>query len=259
MTTRPDNIWNSALYDAKHAFVFGYGEELVEILAPERGERVLDVGCGTGHLTKKIAESGALVIGLDSSPEMIAAARSNYPDIEFRLADAANFKFDESFDAVFSNAALHWVKRAEGAVRCTSEALTQFGRFVVEFGGYGNVKLVTSAFESSVREATGAEVQAVNYYPGIAEYSTLLERYGLEVQSALLFDRPTRLEGGESGLRGWIDMFRGSLLAGVPAGDRERVLAATEAKAREKLFRDGSWWADYRRLRIVAVKKPSEV
>ncbi len=253
-----DNIWNSALYDSKHAFVFEYGEELVRVLAPQRGERILDVGCGTGHLTKRIAESGANVIGLDSSDEMIATARANYPDIEFRLADASDFKFAESFDAVFSNAALHWVKRAEEAVICMARALVPFGRLVAEFGGIGNVKLVTSAFESSVREATGAEIEAVNYYPSIAEYSTLLERHGLEVQSALLFDRPTKLEGGESGLRGWIEMFRGSLLAEVPSQEREGVLTATEAKLRQELFRDGSWWADYRRLRIVAVKKRTQ-
>ena len=254
MESKPDNIWNSELYDTKHAFVFRYGAEMVELLAPQPGERILDVGCGTGHLTKRIAESGAIVIGMDSSPDMIAAARAKYPDIEFRFADAADFEFDETFDAIFSNAALHWVRRAEDAVICMTRALAPLGRFVVEFGGEGNVERITSALETSVRDATGAAVDAVNYYPSVEEYSTLLQRHGLEVQSAKLFDRLTRLEEGESGLRSWIEMFRGSLISEIPVWDRERVLSEVEAKLRQELFREGSWWADYRRLRIVAVK-----
>jgi trans-aconitate methyltransferase len=110
--------WDSSLYDQKHSFVFKYGEEVLALLNPQRGERILDVGCGTGHLTKLIVEAGAEVVGIDSSPEMIEAARAACPDINFVVADAANFSFTEPFDAVFSNAALHWVTEAEQAVVC---------------------------------------------------------------------------------------------------------------------------------------------
>ena len=253
-TAPPSTQWNSELYDSRHAFVYRYGEDLIDLLAPKPGERILDLGSGTGHLASKIAKRGATVTGLDSSPAMVQTARKNYPEIEFVLADAAEFKFDEPFDAIFSNAALHWVKKAEDAIVCMARALKTGGRMVIEFGGNGNVRLLTQGFEQTVSEITGKTIDAINYYPSISEYSTLLERHGLEVQSALLFERPTKLEGGESGLRSWIEMFRGTLLSSIEESNRERVLVAAEGKLRSVLFRDGSWWADYRRLRIVAVK-----
>ncbi|MGH6628953.1 MAG: class I SAM-dependent methyltransferase [Burkholderiales bacterium] len=127
--------WDSSLYDDKHSFVTKYGEGVLELLAPQPGERILDVGCGTGHLTQLIAGAGAQVTGMDNSAEMIATARAGHPDLRFVVGDAADFFFDEPFDAVFSNAALHWVHRAEEAVICMSRALKPGGRFVVEFGG----------------------------------------------------------------------------------------------------------------------------
>jgi len=247
--------WDASLYDGKHAFVFKYGEELIELLAPQPGERILDVGCGTGHLTSRIAEAGAKVTGLDSSPEMIASARAAYPALDFRLADVADFRFGELFDAVFSNAVLHWVKRAEDAVRSMSRALRPGGRFVVEFGGYGNVAHIDSTVEEAIREVAGREGVPIKYYPRISEYSTILERNGLQVASALLFDRFTRLEEGELGLRNWIMMFRGELLSEVTDEEREQIFRTVEGKTREVLFRDGSWYADYRRLRITAFKE----
>ena len=247
--------WDASLYDRKHAFVFRYGEELIELLAPQRGERILDVGCGTGHLTSKIAKAGAEVTGIDSSPEMIASAREAYPGLHFRIADAADFTFNEPFDAIFSNAMLHWVKRAEDAVVSMSRALRPGGRFVVEFGGRGNVSQIDSAVDAVIREVVGHEVVASKYFPSISEYSTLLERNSLQVRSALLFDRPTRLEEGELGLRNWIMMFRGELLGELTSQEREMVFQAVEARTRATLFHDGTWFADYRRLRITAVKE----
>src|SRR5262245_52964189 len=113
-----DNDWNPALYQEKHAFVFEYGKDLLALLAPKPGERILDIGCGTGQLTRQIADHGVAVVGLDYSAQMIEAAKENYPDLEFLVEDASDFAFDNPFDAVFSNAALHWVNRAEKAVQC---------------------------------------------------------------------------------------------------------------------------------------------
>ncbi|HYE71933.1 MAG TPA: class I SAM-dependent methyltransferase, partial [Blastocatellia bacterium] len=121
--------WDSSLYDQKHAYVTKYGEGVLDLLNSQAGERILDVGCGTGHLTKKIAESGAEVVGIDSSAEMIEVARTTYPEINFVVADATDFSFDKPFDAIFSNAALHWVKPPEQAVICMSRALKSGGRF----------------------------------------------------------------------------------------------------------------------------------
>lgn len=134
--------WDSELYNQKHAFVFKYGEDLLALLDARPGERILDVGCGAGQLTAMIAASGADVTGMDSSPEMIATARAAYPEISFVIADASDFSFAEAakvYDAIFSNAALHWVERAEDAIVCMSKALKPGGRFVVEFGGKGNI------------------------------------------------------------------------------------------------------------------------
>jgi trans-aconitate 2-methyltransferase len=147
--------WDTSLYDQKHAFVFKYGEELIGVLDPQRGERILDVGCGTGHLTSRISDRGAYVRGIDNSVEMIESARAAYPQIDFRVADAADFAFPEPFDGVFSNAALHWVKRSEDAVICMSRVLRPGGRFVVEFGGFGNVRRIYTAIEAAVKEVLG--------------------------------------------------------------------------------------------------------
>ena len=179
--------WNAAHYETRHHYVTDYGSSVVKLLDPKPGERVLDLGCGTGRLTREIADSGAEVAGIDSSPDMIARARKNYPELRFELADALTFQPEEPFDAVFSNAVLHWVKPPEGAVKTIARALKPGGRMVVEFGGKGNTQ--------SIVEAIGSHPW---YYPSIGEYASLLEANGLQVVSAVLFPRPTRVDG-ESG------------------------------------------------------------
>ena len=143
--------WNANLYEQKHAFVWQYGTEVLKILAPQPGERILDLGCGTAQLTAQIAAAGAHVIGLDSSPAMIEQARSNYPELQFELADARDFHFAEPFDAVFSNAVLHWISAADRVARSLFLALKPGGRFVAEFGGRGCVREIRAAS----RVATG--------------------------------------------------------------------------------------------------------
>lgn len=247
--------WDTELYDRKHSFVTKYGEDVLALLDAKPGERILDVGCGSGHLTRLIADAGAEVIGFDSSAEMIATAKEAYPTINFIVADASDFSFDEPFDAVFSNAALHWVERAEAAVICMARALKPGGRFVVEFGGKGNIAGIATALEQAIRRLHGREVNAVNYFPSIGEYSSLLEKHGIEVTSALLFDRPTRLEGGEDGLENWIRMFRRELLTGFSDEEQQTIFAEVKTALRDKQFHDGDWFADYRRLRITAFKR----
>lgn len=250
----PNNDWNAALYDQKHAFVFEYGKGLLALLEPQAGERILDLGCGTGHLAWRIAEAGAQVVGIDSSPQMVEQARRAYPDIEFLVADARDFSFPYQFDAVFSNATLHWVPEAERVVERISAALRPGGRFVAEFGGKGNVASIVTALQEAAAEVAGVTVKAGWYYPSIGEYAPLLEKHGLAVRSAILFDRPTKLEEGEKGLRNWITMFCQDMLRPVPADLRTQVIEHIETMLRPQLFRDGNWYADYRRLRIVAYK-----
>src|SRR5436190_18459317 len=249
---RTSQSWDAGLYEDKHAFVWKQGASLVELLAPKPGERILDLGCGTGHLTAAIAEAGASVVGLDQSPEMLEQARSAYPNLEFVLGDARKFSFEDSFDGVFSNAVLHWVRSPEAVIRCVRDALKPGGRFVAEFGGKGNVRAIEAALRVAAGRAGLRLDEPLWYFPGVGEYATLLETAGLEVRFATLFDRPTPLEGPD-GLKSWVRMFaRGVLDAAGPKGERD-FLRAVEEAARPTLFRDGTWQADYRRLRVVAV------
>ena len=230
-------MWDPQQYDARHHYVTDYGASLVALLDPKPGERILDFGCGTGHLAHEIAKSGAAVTGIDNSPEMIAQARRNYPEISFELADGLTFRSQELFDAVLSNAVLHWMRPAEAAAESLAAALKPGGRVVAEFGGRGNTRSIT--------EAVGAHPW---YYPSIGEYTSLLERCGLEPVTAVLFPRPTAI-AGESGLRDWLKMFTSSFLSEERVPEIERTL-------RPKLYHDGVWTIDYVRLRITA-RKPS--
>lgn len=248
----PDR-WDSSLYDDRHSFVWRAGASLVELLHPQAGERILDLGCGTGHLTAKIAEAGADVTGMDASPSMIAQARQNFPSLKFVLADARNFHFDKPFDAVFSNAALHWIHDAESVIRCVGAALRPGGRFVLEMGGKGNIGRIRAAIEETLADA-GYAVKCPWYYPTVAEYSAILEKHGFEIRMAQLFDRWTKLEHPERGLREWIEMFAGSYFESVPAAEKENFLRQIEDRTKSELYCDGHWWADYRRLRIEAIR-----
>ena len=247
-------VWNSALYDGKYAFVAKYGEAVLDVLAPKPGERILDLGCGTGDLSQKIVECGAAVVGLDSSLDMIATARAKYPAIEFMLGDATNFAFDDKFDAVFSNATLHWVKPPEAAIQCIANALKSGGRFVAEFGGAGNMANVTNAVQDALRDVTGEDKPHTWFFPSVGEYAPLLEARGFEVQAAWLFDRSTPLDG-EDGMLNWLAMFGGGMLRGVPTDIANRVTALAERTLRATNYRDGQWFADYRRIRMIAERK----
>jgi SAM-dependent methyltransferase len=242
--------WNPSLYQDRHAFVWQYGRDLIELLAPVAGERILDVGCGTGQITAETANSGADVVGVDRSPAMIEQALANFPAIRFEVQDVRALPYEAGFDAVFSNAALHWVKDAGAAAASIARALKPGGRFVAEFGGKGNVQAILDA----VWHSANAPHEHPWYFPSVGEYASLLEECGLEVGYAVLFDRPTKLEGVQ-GLRTWLDMFGTALTEAVPVEQRDGFLAAVERFAAPRLLRDGVWYADYRRLRVRANSK----
>jgi trans-aconitate 2-methyltransferase len=248
--------WNANLYNAKHDFVWKYGSDVVSLLAPRAGEHILDLGCGTGHLTAQIAESGATVMGVDRSAEMVSAAQASYPNLKFEVIDARNLSFNEMFDAVFSNATLHWIHEPEAVLRGIFKALRTGGRFVAEMGGKKNIRAMQDAFDDALAELGAAKHGEVQpwYYPSVSEYSSLAEKIGFEVRLITLFDRPTGLADGAAGLRNWIIMFGGDYLAKAGDFKREEFIRRVEEKLRPQLFRDGQWWADYRRLRLVAYK-----
>jgi trans-aconitate methyltransferase len=246
------SAWDAARYQDQHSFVWRFGANLIELLNPQASEHILDVGCGTGQLTAEIARSGASITGLDKSPDMLAQARKNYPDLTFVPGDAGNFHFTEPFDAVFSNAALHWVKDAEGAVHSIAQALRPGGRFVAEFGGKGNIASVQAALRAVL--GPSADERSPWFYPSIGEYAPLLERQGFEVRDASLFDRPTPLEGPD-GMANWLRMFTGTYLRDLPADRADDTVRQLVEHLRPTHYRDGAWSVDYRRLRVVCVRR----
>jgi trans-aconitate methyltransferase len=253
MQNTHNQSWNPSLYDNRAAFVSELGADLVEQLKPQPGELILDVGCGTGDLTAQISRRGAKVLGLDGSAEMIATARSKHPNLEFMHADAQELSFDATFDAVFSNAALHWMLRADDTARGMARALKPNGRLVAEFGGAGCVQTVREA-ALQVLSKWGVEEPVLNnwYFPNIATYASVLQSAGFSVRWAALFERPTPMVG-EDGLRTWLELFCPKLLSRLGA-DRARFLAEVSELCAPKLYREGHWVLDYVRLRVLALK-----
>ncbi|HLR42800.1 MAG TPA: methyltransferase domain-containing protein [Pseudogracilibacillus sp.] len=256
MGIKPKNDkWNASLYDEKHGFVSQYGENLVQILAPKQGENILDIGCGTGDIAKIIHDHGAKVQGIDASENMIAQARDKYPDISFDVMDAMKLNYQAKFDAVFSNATLHWIKQAKSVLQGVYESLKTDGRFVAEFGGKGNVQMITNEIRKQAYEL-GLPYQEERfpwYFPSIAAYTSLMEEVGFTVTFAHLYDRPTRLERAD-GLKNWIRMFGHAMFGDIAAEKLELITTNVENSLRETMFQEDAWIADYKRLRVMAVK-----
>jgi trans-aconitate 2-methyltransferase len=246
---------NAGLYESRHSFVWNFGADMLPLLAPASGERILDLGCGPGQLTAKIAEAGAEVVGIDHSPDMIGQARQNYPQLQFKLANATSFQFDTPFDAVFSNAVLHWVTDAEAVVENVAASLKPGGRFLAEFGGKRNVGALLRAAET-VLERSGFVYRNPWYFPSIGEYATLLEKHGLEVNAAWHFDRLTMLDEGDDAMSDWIETFGSVVLEPAPRALWPSLTRQIEEILRPQLFREGRWYMDYVRIRIKAAKTP---
>lgn len=249
------NHWNPTLYDQKHSFVSNFGQDLVELLAPKPYETILDVGCGTGDLAHKIAEFGADVTGIDASANMVEQATAKYPALSFSVQDATKLEFYEQFDAVFSNATLHWIKEPEAALRSIYTSLKQGGRFVAEFGGQDNVKIITN---SIIRQFHAAKIPFSKidfpwYFPSIGQYTALLEKAGFRVVLAHHYNRPTPLDG-EDGLKNWIQMFAGKFFEKHDITNKQQIMNAIENELRPVIYENGQWIADYKRLRIIAIK-----
>ena len=251
--------WDADLYDERHSFVSELARDLIDDLDPDPGERVLDLGCGPADLTARMADRGVEAIGTDRSAEQLAKAREKHPGIELVRADARHSTFRPRFDGVLSNAVLHWVTEPDAAIDTMHDALRPGGRLVAEFGGAGNVSAIRRGTREAVVAAGYPEPDHPWYFPTLGEYATRLEDGGFEVRSVETFPRPTRLEGGERGLRNWIAMFGDSLLADVPDDRRDAVLDEIEDRLRDELHDEdeGCWYADYQRIRIEA-RKPGE-
>ena len=241
------NRWTSDTYRANAAYVPALGAAVLALLDPKPGERILDVGCGEGTLTAQIGALAASVVGIDVSTEMVSAAKAR--GLDARVIDAERLPFDHEFDAVFSNAALHWVRDHDAMLAGVHRALKPGGRFVAEFGGHGNIAAIQVAVRS-VLAHRGWDTNIHRYYATPAEYSARLVAHGFTVTQIDLIPRPTPLP---TGMRGWLETFERATLDRIPPDSRELFIVEVEDLLREEVCdRDGNWTAHYVRLRFRA-------
>jgi len=242
--------WDPDLYGSTARYVADHGRPVVEWLAPQPGERVLDLGCGDGALTQALVAAGCEVVAVDHSQAMVEASRAR--GLNAHHADARSLDFLDEFDAVFTNAALHWVPEAEAVVAGVARALRPGGRYVGEFGGQGNVSQVCAALGAafSIRDLELDETCGW-YFPSPAEYSAVLEKHGFQVQRAELIPRPTPTPGDAVE---WLANFGDHILAGAPETERQSILQEVNAALEPSLRGDdGIWRIDYVRIRFAAV------
>ena len=242
--------WHPETYAKSARFVADLGEPLLQLLDPQPGDLILDLGCGDGVLTAKIAAAGARVIGADTSRAFLTTASAR--GLPVVMMNGQQMACKAGFDAVFTNAALHWMKRADLVLQGVASALKPGGRFVGEFGGAGNVASIRAALHAGLR-ARAIDPWSVDpwYFPAREEYAALLERSGFLVNYIELIPRPTQLIGD---ILDWLEIFAQPFLNAIEDSVRReyltemrRMLAPTLRSAA------GGWSADYVRLRFKAV------
>ena len=246
--------WDPQAYARNGAFVHGLASGVLEWLNAQMGEYILDLGCGDGQLTQRVASTGAHLLGVDASAEMVAAAREREVEAEQAVAEKLPFH-DATFDAVFSNAALHWVHDQSAMMAEVHRVLKPGGRFVAEMGGQGNIAAIRVALMAVLaRYGFGDREDGVNYYPTAEGYTKQLENHGFSVEKIAIIPRPTKL--AESGMAGWLRTFRRGVLEGLPENVRDAVVRETsELLAPALQDEDGNWIADYVRLRFIATAR----
>lgn len=243
--------WEVEKYNRNAGYVSAYGRELLDLLSPKRGETILDIGCGAGELAEKLAAFGCVVVGIDSSSEMVAGAKRR--GVAAQVVDAQKMNFDNQFDAVFSNAALHWMKDADAALRKVYAALKSNGRFCAEFGAKGNVNTIVSAIYAQLEKAhLNGDDYNPWYFPSGAAYQLKLEKNGFHVTAMEVFKRPTQLP---TNMIAWLDTFAAPFLKDIPPAKRADFMANVSNQIAEKLQdENGDWFADYVRCRFLAKK-----
>lgn len=250
------NTWDAERYRSDFSFVAAGGTAVLDLLDAQAGESVLDLGCGTGEHAAELAARGVRVVGVDADAAMVAVATTAAPEATVLLRDATRDEPDQgTFDAVFSNAALHWMKPQERALAFVRGCLNPGGRFVAEMGGTGNVATVLGAFRHALADMGLVDVPVTeNWFPTVGQESSLLEDAGFEVRFMQLFDRPTPLDAGRTAAD-WCRLFRADTWAAVPANLHAALAERINAFAAPDLRTADGWAMDYRRLRFVAVAR----
>ena len=241
--------WNAGEYQAKAGFVADLGMPVLRLLQPEAGEHILDLGCGDGSLTDMLRQQNCIVVGVDSSEDMVSCARAR--GLDARRMDGQNLRFTRQFDAVFSNAALHWMQQTDAVIHGVAKSLKPGGRFVGEFGGHGNIAAIVTAFKSVLPDYGCPNVTDVLpwYFPSVEEYRQKLIQGGFRIRSMELIPRPTRLDVS---LGDWLDVFATGILVGFPGREdsiKNDVLALLDGVLCDS---SGTWTVDYVRLRFAA-------
>lgn len=249
------DTWNPDLYKNNHSFVYDYGKDLLALLDPKDGEVILDLGCGTGELTFEISKKTRFITGIDASEKMLSKAKKSYPDIEFLNIDALSMDYRNKFDKVFSNAVFHWIFEQEKFLKNIYNSLKPGGKLIFEMGGKDNTAVIMLNLKKALIKRgfnKNAEKQ-VMFFPSVGEYSALLEKTGFTVRYALYFDRDTVLNG-KDGLKNFINMFHNSYFDDIDENLRNEIIQEVENNVKPVLYKDGIWYADYKRLRIIAEK-----
>lgn len=245
-----DQTWDPERYARNARFVAELGRPAVELLAPRAGEQILDLGCGDGALTRELVDCGCEVVGVDASSEQIEAACRL--GLDARVMTGEGLTFENEFDAVFSNAALHWMQQPDQVIAGVRRALREGGRFVGEFGGDGCIQKIRDGL-AQVLAGWSFDFESLNpwFFPSPEEYGQRLREQGFEVNFIKLIPRPTPLP---TGLRGWLETFGERFTSLVPEADRDGFIAEVEELTRADLYQDGEWVADYTRLRFAATR-----
>ncbi len=244
-----NQTWSSKSYNENAGFVSDLGTVVLDLLKPRAGMRVLDLGCGDGALSQKITASGAELLGVDTSEDFLATARKSGLDVCLMSGEA--LEFENEFDAVFSNAALHWMRDQQSVSAGVARALKSGGRYVGEFGGHGNVAAIITALRAVARKyGVGDELSHPWYYPTASEHAALLERHGFEIEQIALIPRPTILP---TGMKGWLNTFRKPFFDQFVRSERKKIMDEVCELLRWSLCdKNGKWTADYVRLRFAA-------
>ncbi len=248
--------WDADNYFKNFSFVHKYGFEVLNLIDRDKVKSALDLGCGNGILTNELKNFGfnVEVTGLDASDEMLNIAKNNYPEIKFIKGDATNFKLNSPVDLIFSNAVLHWIEKSSQPkmMECVNNSLKSGGQFIFEMGGHENNILIHSTLKK-IFESRNLKYIMPFYFPSIGEYSAMLENSGFKVCYAILFDRPTPLDG-EDGLLNWLKMFQKNQFKNIPDDVHEEILKEAVGILRPKLYKNNIWYSDYVRLRMRAIK-----
>lgn len=246
--------WNTEEYENKFNFVHKYGEGVTELIDAKTNSFVVDLGCGNGALSKVLSDKGYRVLGIDASTDMIETAEKLHSGIKFKVADATEFQLEEKADVIFSNAVFHWIDadKQETLISNISNQLKMGGKLVCEFGGKGCAESVHATLEKKF-EKHGMRYPRTFYFPTVGEYAPILEKYGLQVEYATLFERPTE-QTTENGLEDWIRMFVKKPFENVDKSLGNEIIRETVEELRDKLYIDGKWFVDYVRIRIKAKK-----